>query len=306
MPISRGMSTVFGLLAILLWASTVAVGRSLTEQIGTLTAATIVYLGGGVIGLGWLGARGKLRIAVDGFGKRYLFGVGGLFVLNNVTLYLAIGTAANRLQVLEIGLVNYLWPMLTILLSVPILKLHARWTLLPGALIGTVGIFLALTQNQPVSWESFTSGILTNPAAYLFAFTAGSSWALYNNLSRRWGSAATASGAVPYFLAATGLVLLGLRLAAQEQPVWSTGVLGELAFMVVAPNAAYIMWEYGMRRGDIVLVASASYFTPLFSTLISVVYLSVHAGPKLWIGCLLIIAGAAACRLSLREERPPV
>lgn len=41
--------------------------------------------------------------------------------------------------------------------------------------------------------------------------------------------------------------------------------------------------------------------TPLFSTLISTLYLGAAAGIRLWIGCVLVIAGAITCRLAVRE-----
>jgi len=39
-------------------------------------------------------------------------------------------------------------------------------------------------------------------------------------------------------------------------------------------------------------VAATSYLTPLFSTGISSLYLNVSVGPKLWIGCTLLVLGS--------------
>ena len=56
-----------------------------------------------------------------------------------------------------------------------------------------------------------------------------------------------------------------------------------------------------MRNGDLVLVASSSYFTPLLSTIVSSIYLGVAPGAKLWVGCGLVIAGAVLCKLALKD-----
>jgi uncharacterized membrane protein len=59
-----------------------------------------------------------------------------------------------------------------------------------------------------------------------------------------------------------------------------------------------------MRKGDVVLVAAFSYLTPLFSTLISCLYLGVRATQSLWIGYLLIVAGSILSWISISEPKP--
>jgi drug/metabolite transporter (DMT)-like permease len=298
---ARTMGTSFGLTAILLWASTIAFGRSLTESLGTITTALMVFSIGGTVSVIWLTARGELRTSVVGLRRRYLFGCGALFVVNQISMFIAVGSAVDRLQVLEIGLINYLWPMLTVLLSVPILRMRPGPLLIPGAVVGTLGIGLAMTQNQPIAWATFRDSLVTDPLPYATALIAALTWGLYSNLSRRWGGDSE-KGAVPLFLVATAIILALWRFGVVETTVWTPRTCVELAFIVLAMNGAYMLWEFAMRRGDMVLVASASYVTPLLSTFISVLYLGVTTGPKLWIGCALIILGAVTCKLSLSER----
>ena len=295
----KTLSTVLGFAAILLWSTTVAFGRSLSEQVGTLTAASLIYLLGGGISTAYQAARGKLG-ATRSLNPRYLYGCGSLFVIYIVCIYTALGMARSRSQVLEVGLMNYLWPMLTILLSVPVLKLKASPALIPGALVATSGVFLATTQNQPLSWGAFQANLAQNSLPYVLGATAALSWALYSTLSRRWAGSA-ADGAVSLFMLATGLVLGTARLLVPEATQWTPRALAELLYMVVGSNLAYVFWERAMRKGDIVLVASGSYLTPLFSTIVSILYLGAEAGIRLWAGCALVIAGAITCRLAVRE-----
>ena len=49
----------------------------------------------------------------------------------------------SREEVLAVGLINYLWPSLTLLLSVPILGYRSRWFLGPGMLVATAGMVVA-------------------------------------------------------------------------------------------------------------------------------------------------------------------
>jgi drug/metabolite transporter (DMT)-like permease len=62
---------------------------------------------------------------------------------------------------------------------------------------------------------------------------------------------------------------------------------------------AYTFWDRAMRKGNIILVASFSYFTPLLSIIISSLYLQVVIKNNLWIACGLVIVGAVICKFSI-------
>jgi hypothetical protein len=59
----------------------------------------------------------------------------------------------------------------------------------------------------------------------------------------------------------------------------------------------------GHAPGNALLVAAGSYFTPLFSTLVSCVYLGIQPGLRLWVGCLLIVVGSIASWRSVRAGK---
>jgi len=291
-----------GLAAILLWSMTFGVARSLSERIGPLTAGASVYLLGGVLYLLWLRRRGTPVRQVLSLSQRYVWGCGSLFVLYTVVMYIAIGSAADRRQVLEIGLINYLWPTATILLSLVILNKRANLLLVPGTLLALVGEFLALAQGEQVSWSSFWGHLRMNPAAYACALTGALSWALYSNLARRWARPAS-GGAVALFLPATGLALLILRLFWPESSTWSGRALGEAIVLAVGTVLGYGLWDLAMRKGNLSLVVACSYFTPLLSTFVSCLYLQVMPGWRLWLGCLALVGGSLLTWRSL-SDRP--
>ena len=114
-------------------------------------------------------------------------------------VYLAIGWAENRQQVLEVGLVNYLWPALTLVLSLVLLGTKASWVLLPGTLLALAGVFVVVTHGAPVSWQSLFRNLASTPGAYSLALAAAVSWAMYSNLARK-GAGGEQEGAVVLFL----------------------------------------------------------------------------------------------------------
>jgi len=308
MPVDHGVfslnekanATVQGFFALLFWSSTIAFSRSLAEKLGTLTASSYIFLLAGTLSCTYLMTSRRRLQAVIRTPPTYLFGCGTLFIVYMTCIYLAVGTATNRLQVLEVGLVNYLWPSLTLAFAVPVLARKAHATLIPGCLLGFTGILLASTGSGE-SWEAFTCNFGANWFPYMLAFVAAICWALYSNLTHRWARKAEI-GAVPLFLLASGLILVALRFLVTERTQWTTQSGIELLYMAFFPTIlAYAFWDNAMRRGNMILVASVSYLTPLLSIIISSVYLRVEVGWHLWVGCLLVIAGSLTCKMSVEE-----
>lgn len=295
-------SSLLGLLSILLWSTTIAFSRSLTEQLGTFTAAALIYGLAGVFGLLYAAFQPGGMKSMRQLPPQYLLGCGTLFVIYIMALYLAIGMAANRAQVLTIGLINYLWPGLSLVFSVPILGRKARATLPIGIVIALAGVWLANTSGSHLSFQalSLDRGALL---PYGLALIAAISWGLYSNLSRRWGGEHE-GGAVPLFLLASGLLLALMRLFTHETAHWSGPVGAELIYMALFPGMlAYVFWDIAVRKGDIILVESLSYLTPLLSTLFSTLVLNVSTGSTLWLGAGLVIAGALICNAAMIEPR---
>jgi drug/metabolite transporter (DMT)-like permease len=301
---SQFHASFLGCLALLFWGSTIAFSRGLTEKLGVVTAAALVFLLSGTASCLHVLLSPKRRQALGRLPPGYWLGCGSLFVVYMVTLYLAIGLARGRQQVIEVGLLNYLWPSLTLVFSLPILGKRARWSLWPGMVLAGLGVVLAMLQGESWTRESLVANLDENLAPYLLALVAAVSWALYSNCSRPLSGGHEGSG-VPVFLLTTGLVLAAFRVFRPEESDWSQNAWLELAYVAVVPTLlAYIFWERAMRRGHVVFVASVSYGTPLLSTLISCLYLEVPMGPWLWVACVLIVVGALVCSRSLVAGKP--
>jgi drug/metabolite transporter (DMT)-like permease len=295
------LHSLCGLAAILLWSATVAVARSLSEQVKPITAAASVYMTGGVLCAVYLLWRGHPVRRARQLPRRYLLWCGLLFTFYTFAVFFAIGLADGHQQVLELGLVNYLWPALTILFSLLLLGKRASLWLAPATLFALAGIALVLTSGGTTSWATISKGVGNNPAAYVLALLAAVSWALYSTLTRRW--AGESSGGVPFFIIVTGLVLLALCLLFPEDGSWTARAAAEAVGLGVATALAYVCWDIAMRKGDVVLVGACAYLTPFLSTLISWAYLGIQPGPVLWLGCSLIVAGSFLSWMSVSAPR---
>lgn len=288
-------ATLIGLLAILLWSTSVGLLRSIAEQFGAPGGAALIYT---LSALFLCLAQGLPRISE--MSPRYLLICGALFVSYEICLALSIGMADNRAQSLELGMINYLWPSLTILFAR--LINHQRSTLLlwPGLLLALTGVMQVLKGDGAWPPVQFWSNISANPQAYAMAFSAAIIWALYCNLTRRFSG--NGSGSVALFFAATALVLWGQFILGDtpEIEVTLAGVL-QLLFMGGLTAAAYSAWNHGILHGNLTLLATASYFTPVLSALLASLWLGLTPGISFWSGVIMVVVGSLLCWLATRR-----
>jgi len=183
-------ATALGLLAILFWSTTFAVSRSLAEEVGVLTAGAAMCLGGGVLGCLYIALVQRRAAAIFRLPRAYLLGCGALLVIYMVCLFLAIGLAADRQQTVEVGIINYLWPGLTLVFAIPVLRTRVRWSFFAGIAMAAAGAALAPLRMGEYSAAAMLENLRTNPLPYALALVGAVVWALYSVLSRRWAGAA--------------------------------------------------------------------------------------------------------------------
>ena len=225
------------------------------------------------------------------YDRRYLKYCGVLFVTYEVLLLLAIGLAHTHLQSIELGMINYLWPSLTILFAVPILKQKIGFILVAGMLLSLIGIGTILQSGQDWSIANMVQNVKSNPIAYLLVFVGAILWALYNNLVRKFNNSGYST--IP-FLTVTGILfwVLWLVCPAQQAPVWSVRAISELLILGLFMSVAYNVWNIGMQKGNMLVLTLASYFTPALAALLASLILHTLPSGSFWLGLSLLILGA--------------
>ena len=111
--------------------------------------------------------------------RKYLFGATALFVVYEICFSYAIALAQNAQQAIEISLVNYLWPSMTILMLILFKELNFnKWVIL-GLGISLAGVFYIQTGNGTIDLAAVISHMQSNPLSYGLAFVGASLWSLY-------------------------------------------------------------------------------------------------------------------------------
>jgi drug/metabolite transporter (DMT)-like permease len=287
---SMSRATLLGFCAILLW-SLFALLTTLSGAVPPFQLAAMTFAIGGLVGCAsWIVRPAGIRALRQPW-RVWLLGIGGLFG------YHALYFAALRLAPpAEAGLINYLWPLLIVLLSAHLPGAPGlRAGHLGGAALGLAGV-AALFAGR--GGFEFAAGALPG---YLAALAAAFVWAGYSVLSARVGAVPT--GAVAGFCLATAALSFACHRAF-EATVWPEGAVQWAAILALGlgpVGAAFYLWDIGVKRGDLRLLGVAAYAAPILSTLALVAGGHARPSPALGLACALIVLGAGvAVRASRR------
>lgn len=300
-PNPQQRATLIGLLAVLCWSCTIGLMRAVAEPLGAVGGAAALY---STAALCIAAARGRTGWREAARWREmhpvYLWGCGALFVVYEICLSVAVGLADDRSQAMEIGVINYLWPSLTIALAVLCRQQSARWWLWPGLLICLWGLVRVLGGDS-FSLSTLWAHVQGNPLAYGMAFAAALLWPSYSLLARRYGAGFNAVG---LFVTGTALVLwlqwLRMDAAPAMQWSWTAGLQLILAGALTA--LGYSCWEHGIQHGKLAVLAAASYFTPVLSALMASLLLQVLPGWSFWQGVALVTLGSLICWWATRSQ----
>ncbi|MCY6383543.1 DMT family transporter [Hoeflea prorocentri] len=284
-------ATLIGFSAIVMW-SLLALLTASSGKVPPFQLAAMCFTIGTAIGLAALAARPSgfwtiLRQPLP----VWLLGVGGLFGYH--FLYF---TALRNAPPVEAGLIAYLWPLLIVVGSALLPGERLGWQHVAGALAGLLGTVLIVSRNGLSFDDRFLFGY---GAALLCAFT----WSGYSLLSRRFGAVPT--DVVTGFCGLTALLSLLCHLALEET-VWPVGAVqwAAVAGLGLLPvGAAFYAWDYGVKRGNIQILGTASYAAPLLSTLILIAAGAGQADWHIAVACVLITGGAVLAAKDLLFAR---
>ena len=285
---STMVALVLSLITIFVWSTLAFLGSRLGHLPPFLSVGIALTIGG-LVGLvkvrDWHVPLSTLAV-----------GVGGIFGYHALLF-----TAFRLAPAVEVNLLQYLWPLLIVVLA-PVylpgnrLGFH-HWA---GSLLGLAGAALVLSGGR-------LSLDLTGLPGYVLALGAAFTWSSYSLLTKRVRPFAT--GAVGGFCLVSGLLSLGLYslegLASGAPCVLPSR--SDWLFLVllgVGPmGVAFYTWDAALKRGDARVIGALAYLTPLLSTL----NLVLLGGKALsWVSLVamgLIVVGAVVGSLDLFRRK---
>jgi len=275
--------------AIVLWASLAALATSLSNIPPFLLTGIGLVVGS------------LISIPLSGFklsawkvpSRTLMVGVYGLFGYH-LMLFIALQTA----PAVEANLVNYLWPLLIVVLA-PLfsrhLKLGPRHTIAASA--GFTGAAIAITSAGSVS------GLFGFEVGYLFAFAAAVIWATYSLMTTKLPAFPTS--AIGLFGLVSGVLAIGAHFVLEAPAVISSSDWVLLVILGLGPlGGAFYFWDAALKIGDPRRIGLLAFLTPLLSTTLLLVVSGRALSWQLLLATALIVGGALLGSRSSREPKP--
>jgi drug/metabolite transporter (DMT)-like permease len=259
--------------AIALWSSVAALGVALRHVPPFLLTGLALLIGS--VPAWPLMRQWRVRPSVIALG---IYGLFGFHFLLFVALRVAPPVEAN--------LVNYLWPLLIVVLApvlLPGTPMRARHVV--GGLLGFAGAAIAvLGARGDAGAQGWSWG-------YLAALGSAFIWSTYSLMTKRLGDFPTA--AIGLFGIVSGLLSLACHAVLEPAVHLSLQDWGLLAVTGLGPlGAAFFLWDAALKRGDARQIGVLSYLTPLASTALLLAVTGRTPGWSIGLAALLIVGGA--------------
>lgn len=298
-------ATLTGLIAVLIWSTSLPITRLLQEQVGMLALTGIVNAVSGVIGIA------RLRLMKQPLPKAEVFKDPRLhlrwfmFVLHACCIITAI-YIVQRDNIPFVLLVNYIWPTAIIVFSVILAGVQVTrwWAFIAGSCVVLASLAMEIVGPDGLSHHLFASR--TDCIAYAVAFVGALSWGLYSALARRDGDNTGGSSVIPFFqlTMACALPLAFITETATFSNLtfwWGCALAAQCLLTLIA----YMTWDYGMRQGNVVALSLCADFIPWLSLTAAWVLLDTRITTTTIISAVTLVAGAILTRYGTLRKRPP-
>jgi len=281
---------IFGLLAILLWSTlasiVVVVGRIPPFELVAISFSVAFFIGLILWKKEGKGVLVHLRLPF----RIWIVGVGGLFGYH-FFYFLALQNA----PAVEANLINYLWPLFIVMFSAFLPGVKLKWFHIVGISLGLLGVIVLLGGKNGFSFDvAYLKG-------YFYAFLCALIWSLYSVLSRYFGKVPTS--AVGGFCGVTALLATICHFLFEITVIPDFKGLVAIFVLGLGPvGGAFFVWDYGVKKGDIQILGTLSYATPLLSTLLLISLGLAKANSSIWLSCFLIVFGSVVASLPLFKK----
>lgn len=288
MQIRRPCATLIGCLAIIIWSTTAVTTAKLTNiptmEILSITfficfLATLIKL---AIHRQWQLIKQPLIVWIVG-----VFGIYG----NDLTYIAALKNA----PVAQADLINNLWPILIIILSTLLPREKFTWRHFFAGLMGFAGICILVTGKHGIF--SFQTQYLSG---YMLALLDAFIWSSYCILSRYFKQVPVEM--IGMYCGVGALLSLGNHFEFEVTVIPSLAQIILLITMgLTTQGIAYYFWDIGIKKGNFKFLSILSYFIPLGSICLLILFSEVKPTIILIFAALLVIGGTIISGTKFRK-----
>lgn len=289
---SKNVATIIGLSAIVLWSFIAGLIKKVTMEMNADLGIALIYSCSALIVLTIFKLPNFKKIS-----KKYLFWGTLLFVSYELSFAFAIAYAQSAQQAIEVNMINYLWPSVTIVAFIIFKELKFNFLVVIGLAISILGIIFIQSGDLGFNLKGLINNSKSNPLSYGLALIAAIVWAFYCVVTKKMSNGHNPIS-IFFIAAALTLWLKLLWFHPLEMPnlYWSNWMYILAAALVV--GLGYGAWNVGIVKGNITVLVAATYFSPVLSSISSMLILQTQLSTSFWQGTWMVIAGSLICWIS--------
>ena len=267
-----------GFLAIILWSSTSLLLSLMSDIPAFLNASILYFISFFVLSLRWVW---KKQNPLHFFYKKPLiilwtvYGLG----LNFICLVISM----RMIPVIEANLLNYLWPMMSIVLASFLPDRDFKKEYIIGGLIGFAGIYVIVSRGEGLAMDI--------GAGHVIMFFGALAWAIYSVGTRLLKNHPSDYITIGFFYSA--ILFLAAHFILERDEVWHPAATDFIFLGILATTSgvSYMLWDHAMKHGNMQLLNVSSNSMPLLSTLYLIAFGKAAFSLSVVGSALLIMAG---------------
>lgn len=274
---------IYAIISVLLWSTTATVTKLL---LGNLDSMQILLLGS-LFAFMFLFIinciKGNLKevknYKLKDFFKIIIIGTLGTF-LYNLFLYLGI----NTLQASQAFIINYLWPIMTVIFACIILKEKITVRKIIAIIISFIGVIIVSSNGNLLNIEK--SSIIGT----IYCTLAAISYGLFSVLNKKQNYNKYTSMML-YYLTSFCISLIYCLCARKTFVPETNQLLGLLWIGVFTSAIAFTSWALALEKGDTARISNIAYITPFISLVWTSIILKEELKVYSILGLIIIILG---------------
>ena len=269
--------------SIILWSTTATVTKLLLDGLNSMQILAIssffAFLFLLIVNIGKHNIKKLNNYKIKDYSKLFIIGLLGTFFYK-LFLYLGI----NKMQASQAFVINYLWPITTVIFACIILKEKMTFRKIIAILLSFVGVIIITSDGNLLDINK------NNIIGALYCVIAAISYGLFSVLNKNEKYDKCLSMMLFYLFS---FLISFIYLAITNEFTIPSGVqlIGLLWIGVFTCAIAFTSWIFAINEGDTVKISTLAYLTPFISLIWNCIILKESFNIFTFIGLIVIIFG---------------
>jgi len=205
--------------------------------------------------------------------------------LNPYLYYLVLFKAYSLLKAQIAQPLNYTWPIVLSLLSVPLLKKKIKFINLLSLLISFTGVIIISTEGNFLKLE------IKNPSGVFLAISSSLIWALYWIYNIRDKREESVKLTFNFFFGSIYILITQILTGSLKFPPLK-GLMGSIYIGTFEMGITFFIWLLALKKSkNIALTSNIIYLSPFISLFLIHIFVGEKILLSTFLGLILIISG---------------